>query len=436
MSSAITRDTASDTASDTALDVFDRRESEVRGYVRAFPTVFDRATGSTLVDADGREYLDFFAGAGVLNYGHNNPAFTRALIEYLERDGIIHGLDMATSAKKAFIEAFERLVLAPRGFDYKLQFTGPTGANAVEAALKVARQATGRSTVVAFTNGFHGLSLGALAATGNSHYRSAAGVGLDDIARLPYDGYLGTEVDTLDLFEKMLDDSGSGLDLPAAVIVEAVQGEGGVNIASPAWLRRLREITAARGILLILDEIQAGVGRTGAFFAFEESGIVPDLVTVSKSISGSGLPMSLVLLRPEVDVWKPGQHTGTFRGNNLAFVSARVALETYWTDSAFTDGVTAKSAMLRAELERIAADHPDQGFVVRGRGLFYGIACDSDRTLAGRISAEAFRRGLVIETSGAFDEVLKFLPALTITEEELGRGLAIVRESLDAALAA
>lgn len=418
-----------------ALDVFDRRESEVRGYIRSFPTVFDRAAGSTLVDADGREYLDFFAGAGVLNYGHNNPAFTRALIEYLERDGIIHGLDMATSAKKSFIEAFELLVLAPRGLDHKLQFTGPTGANAVEAALKVARQATGRSTVVAFTNAFHGLSLGSLAATGNSHYRAAAGVGLDDVVRLPYDGYLGEGVDTLDLLEKMLDDAGSGLDLPAAVIVEAVQGEGGINVASAAWLRRLRELTAARGILLILDEIQAGVGRTGAFFAFEDSGIVPDIVTVSKSISGSGLPMSLVLLRPDVDVWKPGQHTGTFRGNNLAFVSARVALETYWADSAFTDAIAEKSALLRTELERIAADHPAQGFVVRGRGLMYGIACDSDRTLAGRISAEAFRRGLVIETSGAFDEVLKFLPALTISEEELRRGLAIVRESLDAVLA-
>jgi len=415
-----------------ALDVFDRRESEVRGYIRAFPTVFDRAVGSTLVDADGREYLDFFAGAGVLNYGHNNPAFTRALIEYLERDGIIHGLDMATSAKKAFIEAFERLVLAPRGLDHKLQFTGPTGANAVEAALKVARQATGRSTVVAFTNAFHGLSLGALAATGNSHYRGAAGVGLDDIVRLPYDGYLGAGVDTLDLLEKMLDDPGSGVDLPAAVIVEAVQGEGGINVASTPWLQRLRSLTEQRGILLILDEIQAGVGRTGAFFAFEEAGIVPDIVTISKSISGSGLPMSLVLLRPEVDVWKPGQHTGTFRGNNLAFVSARVALETYWADSALVDGVAAKSAFLAGELERIAAAHPELGFVVRGRGLMYGLACDQDRSLAGRISAEAFRRGLVIETSGAFDEVLKFLPALTITEDELGRGLAIVRESLEA----
>lgn len=416
------------------LDVFNRRESEVRGYVRSFPTVFDRATGSTLVGADGTEYLDFFAGAGVLNYGHNNPLFTRALIEYLERDGIIHGLDMATSAKQAFIEAFERHILEPRGLDHKLQFTGPTGANAVEAALKVARQATGRSTVVAFTNAFHGLSLGALAATGNSHYREAAGVSLGDIVRLPYDGYLGDGVDTLDLFEKMLDDPGSGLDLPAAVIVEAVQGEGGINVASVPWLQRLRAITAERGILLILDEIQAGVGRTGAFFAFEAAGIVPDLVTVSKSISGSGLPMSLVLLRPEVDVWKPGAHTGTFRGNNLAFVSARVALENYWADDAFVDAIARTSSVLAAELEEIAAANPALGLTVRGRGLMYGLVCDGDPTLAGRVSKAAFARGLVIETSGAHDEVLKFLPALTIGEDELRRGLAIVRESLAAVL--
>ncbi|MDR5699591.1 diaminobutyrate--2-oxoglutarate transaminase [Agromyces aerolatus] len=420
---------------DSSLDIFEQYESNVRGYIRAFPVVFDSAKGSTLTAADGREYLDFFAGAGVLNYGHNNPHFTRALIEYLERDGIIHGLDMATSAKKAFIEAFERVVLAPRDLDYKIQFTGPTGANAVEAALKVARQATGRANVVAFTNAFHGLSLGGLAATGNSHYRAAAGVALDNVTRLPYDGYLGAGVDTLDLFERMLEDGGSGLDLPAAVIVEAVQGEGGINVASAPWLQRLRQLTADRGILLILDEIQSGIGRTGSFFAFEESGIVPDLVTVSKSISGSGLPMSLVLMRPEVDVWKPGQHTGTFRGNNLAFISARVALEEYWTDDAFMDGVAAKSALLRRTLDEIAAEQTDLGLTVRGRGLFMGLVCDGDPTWAGRVSAEAFRRGLVIETSGANDQVLKFLPALTITEDELTRGLQIVRESIAAVAA-
>ncbi|SDT30686.1 diaminobutyrate--2-oxoglutarate transaminase [Microterricola viridarii] len=417
------------------LEIFDRIESEVRGYIRSFPVVFDSARGSTLTTADGRDYLDFFAGAGVLNYGHNNPLFTQALIEYLQRDGIIHGLDMATSAKRAFLEAFEARILKPRGLDYKVQFAGPTGANAVEAALKVARQATGRSNVVAFTNGFHGLSLGALAATSNKKYRDAAGASLDNVTRLPYDGYLGAGIDTLDLFEKMLDDTGSGLDLPAAVIVETVQGEGGINVASAPWLQRLRAITEARGILLIVDDIQAGVGRTGGFFSFEDSGIVPDIVTVSKSISASGLPMAIVLMRREVDVWKPGAHTGTFRGNNLAFITARAALDAYWADTTFMDEVARKSELLRAELEKIAAEYSAIEFTVRGRGLMYGIASTKRPELAGNVSAAAFERGLVIETSGARDEVLKFLPALTITDDELLAGLAIVRESLAAVLA-
>lgn len=416
------------------LDVFERYESEVRGYIRSFPVVFERARGSVLETSDGTEYLDFFSGAGVVNYGHNNPAFTAAIIAYLEQGGIVHGLDMATAAKRDFIDAFQRIILQPRGLDFKIQFTGPTGANAVEAALKVARQATGRSNVVAFTNGFHGLSLGALAATSNAKYRAAAGTRLDDITRLPYDGYLGDGVDTLDLFARMLEDPGSGLDLPAAVIVEAIQGEGGINVASAAWLRRLREITEAHGILLIVDDIQAGVGRSGQFFSFEDAGIVPDLVTVSKSISASGLPMALLLMRPAVDVWQPSAHTGTFRGNNLAFVSARVALDTYWRDTTFTDAIAERSAQLRGALERIAADFPDAAFTVRGRGLMFGLASPSRPELAGAVAAAAFARGLVIETSGAHDEVLKFLPALTISAEELDRGIGIVRDALAAAL--
>lgn len=415
---------------ESELEVFERRESEVRGYIRSFPVVFERALGSKLFTADGREYLDFFAGAGVLNYGHNHPELVAVLSEYLLSGGIIHGLDMATTAKRAFIEAFERIILEPRGLDYKIQFTGPTGANAVEAALKVARQATGRSNVVAFTNAFHGLSLGALAATSNKKYRDAGGTGLGDVTRLPYDGYLGADIDTLDLFERMLEDTGSGLDLPAAVIVETVQGEGGINVASFEWLRRLREITTRHEILLIVDDIQAGVGRTGHFFSFEAAEIVPDLVTISKSISASGLPMSLVLLRPEVDVWQPGAHTGTFRGNNLAFASARAALEIFWSDSAFADSIAERSAQLRAALEAIAAEFPAAEFVVRGRGLMYGIASTKMPELAGQVSQAAFARGLVIETSGARDEVLKFLPALTISSDELEQGLEIVREAL------
>ena len=235
----------------------------------------------------------------------------------------------------------------------------------------------------------------------------------------------------------MLDDSGSGLDLPAAVIVEAVQGEGGINVASSAWLQRLRAITSARGILLIVDDIQAGVGRTGAFFSFEESGIVPDIVTVSKSISASGLPMSLVLMRREVDVWKPGAHTGTFRGNNLAFVTARVALDAYWADTRLR---RRDRAQVRAAARARCSSHRRREPRARLRGARPRTHLRHRLDLAPRprrqVAAEAFERGLVIETSGARDEVLKFLPALTITDAELQRGLAIVRESLAAVLAA
>lgn len=417
----------------SSLDIFERLESEVRGYVRSFPVVFNTARGTTLWTADGREFLDFFAGAGALNYGHNNPVLKTALVEYIQRDGITHSLDMATTAKRQFIETFERCILKPRNLEYKFQFTGPTGTNAVEAALKLARQVTGRSTIVAFTHGFHGMSAGSLAATGNRKYRDAAGLPLSHVTMLPYDGYLGSSIDTLDYFEKLLIDPSSGLDKPAAAIVETVQGEGGINVASASWLARLRQLTSAHDILLIVDDIQAGAGRTGTFFSFEFADIVPDIVTLSKSVSGFGLPMSLVLLRPDLDVWKPGDHTGTFRGNNLAFITGRVAIETYWTNNDFAREIARKSEILRVELDSIVREFAALKLAARGRGLMYGLACDRDLLFAGRLAREAFRRGVIIETSGANDEVLKFLMPLTISPEELRRGLSIVRESVQVA---
>ncbi|WP_254017865.1 diaminobutyrate--2-oxoglutarate transaminase [Mesorhizobium escarrei] len=415
-----------------SISIFERLESEVRSYIRSFPVLFDRGLGSTLIDAGGREYLDFFAGAGALNYGHNNPAFKKPVLEYIERDGIVHGLDLATSAKKAFIEAFERYILKPRGLNYKLQFTGPTGTNAVEAALKLARIVTHRSNIVAFANSFHGVSVGSLSATGNKKYRSAAGYPLANVTSLPYDGYLGPSVDTLDYFEKLLNDPSSGLDIPAAVILEVVQGEGGIYPASFQWLQRLRDLTKRHGILMIIDDIQAGVGRTGKFFSFEAAEIVPDIVTLSKSLSGIGTPMSLVLLKPELDVWSPGAHSGTFRGNNLAFVAGHAALETYWADSKFEEEIARKSAILAEELKSIANDFPNPGLSVRGRGLMYGLVFQKDHSLPVQISREALRRGLVIETCGGQNEVLKFLCALTIAEADLRRGLSIVRDSISA----
>lgn len=417
------------------LKIFDRLESEVRGYVRSFPVVFKQARGSVLVDEAGREYIDFFAGAGTLNYGHNNPVFKQKLMEYIEADGIVHGLDMATGAKRAFLETFERVLLKPRNWRYTFQFTGPTGTNAVEAALKIARQVKGRSNVISFTHGFHGVSGGSLAVTANSKFRDAAGTALGNTTFMPYDGYFGPDVDTIAYLERMLEDPSSGMDHPAAVIVETVQGEGGINVASLRWLKELQRLCRENDMLLIVDDIQAGCGRTGSFFSFEQAGIQPDIITLSKSLSGYGLPMSLVLMKPEFDIWKPGAHSGTFRGNNLAFVTATAALETYWTNSAFATDIQRKERMTRDFLENIVQSYPGAGLSVRGRGLMQGLV-SQDSGFASKVAARAFQHGVIIETSGAQDEVLKLLPALTIEDEQLRLGLEAIDRSVAELLAA
>ncbi|MGH8272500.1 MAG: diaminobutyrate--2-oxoglutarate transaminase, partial [Gammaproteobacteria bacterium] len=397
-------------------EAFEMLESEVRSYCRSFPVVFAHARGARLFGEDGESYLDFFAGAGVLNYGHNNPRLKKALIAYLEEDGIVHGLDMYTVAKRRFLERFGEIILKPRDLDYRVQFPGPTGTNAVEAAIKLARKVTGRANVITFTNAFHGMTLGALALSGNAFKRKGAGVPLGNVTPMPYAGYLGADGDTLGYLEAVLTDKGSGVDKPAAIILETVQAEGGVNVASMTWLQGLAKIARAHDILLIVDDIQVGCGRTGPFFSFEPAGIKPDMVTLSKSLSGYGLPLAVTLIRPELDRWEPGEHNGTFRGNNPAFVTAAAALD-FWRDDALERATLAKAKTLHTRLEKLAAEH-DCISEVRGHGLIKGLAFDQT-DLAGEISAEAFKRKLVIETAGTQSEVLKFLPPLTIAEEEL-----------------
>ncbi len=415
------------------ISTINRLESKVRSYCRHFPVVFSKATGSTLADEEGNEYIDFLAGAGALNYGHNDPVLKEKLMEYIEADQIVHGLDLATEAKRAFMETFESLILSPRKMRYKMQFTGPTGTNAVEAAMKIARNVTGRQTIVSFTNGFHGVTMGSVAATGNSHFREGCGMQPQGTAFMPYDGYMGDEIDTTEYLDKMLTDGSSGLDQPAAVIVETIQGEGGINVASKEWLRALEQVCLKHGILLIVDDIQVGCGRTGTFFSFEEAGISPDIITLSKSLSGYGLPLSVVLMKPELDQWKPGEHNGTFRGNNLAFVTARAALEEYWRDDTFEREVKRKGEIVRERLERLV-DLDERGILsVRGRGMMQALDCESG-DLAARISALAFDGGLIMETSGSLDQVLKCMIPLTITNDELKRGLSILEESVIEAL--
>jgi len=411
------------------MKIFEEIESEVQSYARSFPRVFNKAQAEFLYDEEGIEYLDFLAGAGTLNYGHNNPIFKEKLLEYIHNDGITHGLDLHTKAKGEFLETFNEKILKPRNLDYVLQFTGPTGTNAVEAALKLARNVTGRENVIAFTNGFHGVSLGSLAATGNSHHRGAAGVSLSGVSRMPYDGYLGEEMDTIAYLDKVLSDSSSGIDTPAAVIVETVQGEGGINVASFEWLRDLQSLCKKHDVLLIVDDIQAGCGRTGTYFSFEEAGIYPDIITLSKSLGGYGLPFAMVLIRPEIDQWKPGEHNGTFRGNSFAFVTAKAAIDTYWSDDTFSKEIKRKGEYVSQRLKSIVERYGEGNFTTRGRGMFQGINCvNSD--LAGKITHKAFLQKMIIETSGAEDQVVKFFCPLIISDESLKKGIDIVEQAI------
>ena len=289
-----------------------------------------------------------------------------------------------------------------------------------------------RSHIVAFTNAYHGHTLGSLALTGNRYYHDEHYGSHNNVTHLPYDGYL-QGLDSSTLLRRMLDDPSSGLPTPAAVIVETVQCEGGVRIASTEWIQKIRDICHQRDILLIVDDIQVGNGRTGKFFSFEEAVIEPDLVCLSKSIGG-GLPMSLVLIERSCDVWKPGEHTGTFRGNNLAFVAAEVLLN-YWRDDELEQQIFEHGRTIRHALEAIAGSYPDQVVDVRGRGMVWGIDLD-DGAVANRIVQDLFHRGLIVETAGAEGNVVKLLPPLTIEPEVLREGLQLLGASFAAVLGA
>ncbi|MEC3982271.1 diaminobutyrate--2-oxoglutarate transaminase [Amycolatopsis sp. H20-H5] len=411
------------------MNIFEELESEVRSYSRGWPVVFDRAAGSYLHSEDGKPYLDFFAGAGALNYGHNNPALKQALIDYISRDGVTHSLDMYTVAKRDFLETFKEKILGPRDLDYKVVFPGPGGANAVEAALKLARKVTGKESVINFTNAFHGMTLGALSVTGNSMKRGAAGIPLVHATPMPYDNYFDGAMPDFMYFEKLLGDSGSGLNEPAAVIVEGIQGEGGINAARLEWLKALDDLCKRHGILLILDDVQMGCGRTGAFFSFEDAGIKPDIVCLSKSISGYGIPMALTLIKPELDVWEPGEHNGTFRGINPAFVTATEALRVYWSDDELEKATKAKGERIGSAFKGLVEAYPEANLLNKGRGLARGLEF-ANGDLAGNVCRAAFERGLLMETSGPDGEVMKLLPPLTLSDDELTQGLSIIDESI------
>lgn len=408
----------------------EKYESQVRSYCRSFPEVFTRSKGSYLYNAQGKAFLDFFAGAGALNYGHNNDYIKERVIAYLSEDGISHALDMTTEAKEEFLAVFQEKILAPLG-GYKVMFCGSTGTNAVEAALKLARKNTGRTNIFAFTGAFHGMTLGSLACTSGLDIREGGRVPLNNVTFMPYPSGFNTSFDTIGYMESLLTDDHSGIEKPAAVIVEAVQAEGGIHVAPDQWLKDLAALCKRHDILLIFDEIQIGCGRTGSFFSFEEIGVRPDLVTVSKSISGYGLPMSLLLIKDQYDTFFPAEHNGTFRGNQLAFVGAKAALEYRENvdlgnktreDGAFVE------AYLNSEITAI-----DSRFEIRGKGMIWGIetvGVDPTGAMAKLVTTKCFEKNLIIERAGRHDSVIKLLPPLTITREELISGMEIIKSSM------
>lgn len=410
------------------IKTFESHESNVRTYCRYFSDVFLKAKDDIIYSETGKEYIDFFAGAGALNYGHNNDYIKEQLLNYINLDGISHGLDMYTVAKRKFITKFVDSILKPRNLDYKLQFCGATGTNAVEASLKLARKVKKRTNIFSFMGAFHGMSLGSLSATSNRSSREGAGLPLNQVTFIPHPSGVMNQFDTIEYMENILLDDHSGIEKPAAIIFETVQAEGGINPVSEQWLRRLSDLCKRHDILLICDDIQVGCGRTGTFFSFERAGIVPDMVTLSKSISGYGLPMSLLLLSPELDEWEPGEHNGTFRGNQMAFVAAYAALELR-EKLDLDQMVMTNERFIQSYLENNIG-RINEKIEIRGLGMIWGIDLSKigDSNLTKKIVLDCFDRGLIIERAGRQDSVVKLLPPLTMTPDHLERGCEILSE--------
>ena len=409
--------------------VFEEYESEVRSYCRHFPTVFTKAKGAYFYDEDGNKYIDFFCGAGAVNYGHNNPEIKKKLIEYLENDGVMHALDMYTVPKREFIETFEEKVLKPRGLNYKIQFPGPTGTNANEAALKLARKVKKRRNVFAFMGAFHGMTLGSLALTTDKSSRGGAGVPLENVTFIPAP-YMFPELDTIAYMQKLLDDDHSGIEKPAAVFLETIQAEGGLRVFDVEWLQRVRKFCDDNDILMVVDDVQVGCCRSGTFFSFERANIQPDIVTMSKSIGGYGLPLAITLFKPELDVWTPGEHNGTFRGNQLAFVAAKGGLEYMLANN--IESETRRKGEIVKEFITNEILPLDSRLELRGMGLIWGIEFENIPVvgLADKVIEKCFENGLIIEGAGRKNSVVKLMPPLVVEDETLIEGMKIIKKAV------
>jgi diaminobutyrate-2-oxoglutarate transaminase len=420
------------------------RESAARTYARSLPIVPVRARGLTIEGADGRRYLDCLSGAGTLALGHNHPVVLEAIKKVIDSGAPLHVLDLATPVKDAFTT--ELFATLPRALaeDGRIQFCGPAGTDAVEAALKLVRTATGRSGLLAFTGAYHGMTAGALEASGGATDVRVTRLPFPHDYRCPFGigGERGAEL-AARWTESLLDDPKSGVPEPAGMILEPVQGEGGVIPAPDEWLRRMRAITADRSIALIADEVQTGVGRTGTFWGVDHSGVVPDVMVMSKAIGGS-LPLAVVVYRSGLDVWPPGAHAGTFRGNQLAMAAGAATLA-HVRENRLAERAATLGARMLASLQGLAAAHPCIGDV-RGRGLMIGVELvDADSAapdalvpppsprLAAAVQQECLHRGLIVELGGRHAGVVRLLPPLTLTDEQ---AVAVLDRFADALAAA
>lgn len=413
-------------------NAFEKYESKVRSYCRHFPVVFTEAKGALLKDENGEEYIDFFCGAGAVNYGHNNPYIKQKMTDYLMTDGIIHALDMYTVPKREFIDTFEKKIIQPKGFNYKIQFCGPTGTNAVEAAVKLARKIKGRSNIFAFMGCFHGMTLGALSLTSEMYARNGAGVNLNDVTHIPAP-YMFENFNVIEYMQTLIDDDHSGVEKPAALIMETVQAEGGIKVFENDFIRSVRAFCDKNDILMIVDDIQVGCCRTGSFFSFERAQIVPDMVVMSKSIGGIGMPMAILLMKPELDIWKPAEHNGTFRGNQLSLIAGKASFD--WLIDNNVEAETIRKGEIIKDYITKTVLNIDNRIKLRGIGLIWGIDfSEIDSSLAEKVIEKCFENKLICECAGRNGSVFKIMPPLVIEDNLLFKGLEIVTESIKTVL--
>ncbi|MFJ7683055.1 aspartate aminotransferase family protein [Peribacillus butanolivorans] len=442
------------TKNDQLLEQQNTRESNARSYPRRLPMAIDQAEGIYLTDMDGKKYIDFLAGAGTLALGHNHPAVLEEMENVLKAKRPLHTLDFTTPIKEQFVdEIFECL---PEEFrkNAKIQFCGPTGGDAIEAALKLVKTATGNRSILSFQGAYHGATHATMSISGNTKPKEKVQGLMPDVHFLPYPyqyrcpfGIGGEESHKISsqYIENLLNDPESGLLAPAGMILEAVQGEGGSIPAPIPWLKEIRRITKERGIPLIIDEVQSGIGRTGKMFAFEHAGIIPDVLVLSKAIGGS-LPLSVVIYNKDLDLWSPGAHIGTFRGNQLAMAAGTATLK-FIKETNLVEHAAKMGEILKNILKDLQKDIQQIGDV-RGRGLMVGVelvnhlapqnsngSYPANSVLASTIQQECFQRGLILEVGGRHGSVVRFLPPLIVTESQLREATAIFEEAVRAAVA-